>query len=347
MRPILPWLILKDENIRKRALDIHPDIAVEGGDPACLPLPVRKQILADILASIVRKDMVGAAQDNNAIARIAQPDLTDETLSLMERYIAHDDAVFFLGRLVWQGKMFECVPPLLTVAHDPMRDIYSRIVATRAVMSCGTAEQRSSLWDTLLTAQAEFPRKLLPELLQGTSTDGEGVALLLKAIDKLPPYNRFKATGLLQALHGYIDRLPILNADCVQPLAELFGGLQKFLARPPHMDCYTGRISEEFFWLLALAAHAVERLVSERADVAMQDDALAILLNYPAVRELRGEFFDDYKNNLREQVPAWPELNDSLFWRRVKVKRAHLARDGNPLINVFQVELPDHFGPLG
>ena len=117
LRPILPWLILKDEKIRKRALDIHPDIAVEGGDPACLPLPVRKQILVDILASIVRKDMVGAAQDNNAIARIAQPDLTDETLSLMERHIAHDDAVFFLGRLVWQGKMLECVPPLLTVAR--------------------------------------------------------------------------------------------------------------------------------------------------------------------------------------------------------------------------------------
>ena len=39
LRPILPWLILEDENVRKRALSIHPEIAVEGGDPARLPLP--------------------------------------------------------------------------------------------------------------------------------------------------------------------------------------------------------------------------------------------------------------------------------------------------------------------
>ena len=348
LRPILPWMILKDENIRKRALDIHPDIAVEGGDPACLPLPVRKKILADILASIVRKGMAGTAQDNNAIARIAQPDLTDETLSLINEYIAHDDAVFFLGRVVWQGKMLECVPPLLAVAHDPTRDIYSRIVATRAVMSCGTAEQKSSLWDNLLKAQAEIPRELLPELLQGTSTDGEGVALLLKAIDKLPPYNRFKATGLCQALHGYIDRLPILNADCIQPLTELFDGLKKFLARPPHMDCHTGRISEEFAWLLAPATHAVERLVSARAASAVQDVVLEILLIIPDIREIRGEYFDDYKDKLQELVPEWPELNDSLFWWSVKVKRACLERDGERLNSDFPVAWPAHywfFGP--
>ena len=348
LRPILPWLILKDENIRKRALDIHPDIAVEGGDPACLPLPVRKIILADILARIVRMDKVGAAQDNNAIARIAQPDLTDETLSLIKKYIAHDDAVFFLGRVVWQGKMLECVPPLFAVAHDPMRDIYSRIVATRTVMSCGTAEQRSTLWDNLLKAQAEIPRELLPDLLQGTSTDGEGVALLLKAIDKLPPYNRFKVTGLRQALHGYIDRLPILNADCVQPLAKLFGGLQKFLARPPHMDLDTGRLSEEFAWLLAPVTHAVERLVSARAASAVQDVVLETLIIIPDIREMRGEYFDDYKDKLQELVPAWPELNDTLFWWTVKVKRACLERDGERLNSDLQVTWPAHywfFGP--
>ena len=66
LRPILPWLILEDENIRKRTLAIHPEIAVEGGDPSRLPLPERTKILEDIVERIVREEDYGSARDNDA-----------------------------------------------------------------------------------------------------------------------------------------------------------------------------------------------------------------------------------------------------------------------------------------
>ena len=273
LRPILPWLILDDYNIRDRTLAIHPEIAIEGGDPARLPLPERKRILVDVLERIARDENLGAVHDNSAIARIAQPDLTDETLALITRHAGHDDAIFFLGRLVWQGKMSGCVPPLLVIAADPARGVYARIAAARAVVSCGTAAQMSTLWNTLLTAPAEIPRKLLAELLQGTAADGNSVAMLLKSIDKLPPYDRFKSTGLRQALHRFIDRLPIPDADSVHPLAKLVDGLQTILARAPYIERHACRVSEDFAWLLAPSTHAVERLVSARADAAMQNHA--------------------------------------------------------------------------
>ena len=93
------------------------------------------------------------------------------------------------------------------------------------------------------------------------------------------------------------------------------------------MDWHTGRISEEFAWLLAPATHAVERLVSARAASAVQDVVLEILLIIPDIREMRGEYFDDYKDKLRELIPSWPELNDTLFWWTVKVKRACFERE--------------------
>ena len=157
LRPILPWLILKDENVRRRALALHPQIAIEGGDPAGLPLPERKQILVDVVERIVRRQGSGAGQDNSAIARIAQCDLTDTTIELITRHSGHDDAIFFLGRLVWQGKMSDCVPPLLAIAAEPDRGVYARIAAARAVMSCGTPTQVSTLWNTLLAAQVDVP----------------------------------------------------------------------------------------------------------------------------------------------------------------------------------------------
>lgn len=346
LRPILPWLILKDKNIRNRALDIHPEIAVEGGDPARLPLSERKSILNGILAGIVETNK-RTAQDNSAIARIAQPDLADETLSLIERHGQHDDAVFFLGRLVWQGKMLKCVPPLLAIAIDPKRGTSARMAATRAVMSCGTDEQRSSLWSALLTDQAEIPRNLLAELLHRISADQEGVSNLLAAVEMLSPYNRFEVTGLQQALHGYIDRLPVSDSDVTQPMAKLVDGLVGILDRPPHTEQLSYRISQEFQWLLGPSIHAVERLVAAHADEAMQDSTLEILLNSPAIRELIGEHYDIYKDRLRELVPAWPELNDILFWRRVEKKRACLEEGGDRLINFFQIDWPDHYWSFG
>jgi hypothetical protein len=149
LRPILPWLILEDAGIRSRVLAIKPEIAVEGGDPAVLPLSERRQILADIVHRIVTDDDDRGARDNSAIARIAQPDLEDDVLELIKRFGADDDAIFFLGRLVWQGEMSRCVAPLLKIAADPSRGKYARIASTRAVMTCGSEEQKISLWRAL------------------------------------------------------------------------------------------------------------------------------------------------------------------------------------------------------
>jgi hypothetical protein len=52
LRPTLCWLLLLDEDVRERALALEPDIASEGGDPSQLPLDVRREMLAGIVAQI-------------------------------------------------------------------------------------------------------------------------------------------------------------------------------------------------------------------------------------------------------------------------------------------------------
>ena len=347
LRVVLPWLILDDESIRTRALAILPEIAVEGGDPARLPLPQRKKILADILARIVQGTDDGAARDNSAIARIAQPDLTPQTLALIDQHDANDDAVFFLGRLVWQGHMSGCVAPLLPMAADPARGIYARIAASRAVMTCGTDAQKSALWSRLRSAKG-IPRRLFAELVTNASANAATVPMLLEGLDKLPPYDRFKPTGLTRALHGFVDRLHLpADATADHPLATLVGGLHTILQRPPYIERRECRVSQEFAWLLGPAIHAVERLVSAHADAAMQDHAVAIMLNSPAVRFWRDRGIDDYKDRLADLVPAWPDLNDALFWRTTSAVRTRLLEDGRRLDDDWPVQLPDHYWSFG
>lgn len=53
LRPTLTWLLLLDESVRDKALEIDPAIASEGGDPSQIPLPVRQSMLANIVERIV------------------------------------------------------------------------------------------------------------------------------------------------------------------------------------------------------------------------------------------------------------------------------------------------------
>ena len=348
LRPILPWLMLDDMTIRNRVLAINSEIALEGGDPAQLPFQERKKILIDTVKNIVSKGKQDTVHGNSAIALIAQPDLTAETLALIKQHADHDDAIFFLGRLVWQGKMADCLPKLSRIATDPARGVYARIAATRAVMIGGTSEQQYILWNDLLKDEAELPRSLLAELVQDTPADADSVTLLLRSIDKLTPYERYESNGLTQALHGFIDRLPHPTpTDTSHPLAELVRDFGTRLDHPPFVDPNYCRISEVSSWLLGPAIHAIERLVSAHSEAAMQDHGIAIILKRSAARGWEGSSIDDYQDSLDELIPAWPELNDILFWKCVGEVRKRKEKDGERLNNVLQVLWPEPYWSFG
>ena len=151
-RPILPWLVLLDDRIRREATAIRPEITVEGGDVASFPVEERRTLLRSIVEQIAHGDDDRGARDNDAIARIAQVDLSSDVAALIELHAENDDALFFLGRLVWQGQMTGCLPLLLDIARDRSRGLYARIAAARAVFTSGSQEQCDSLWDSLLEA---------------------------------------------------------------------------------------------------------------------------------------------------------------------------------------------------
>ena len=349
LRPILPWLILFDDEIRYKALEIAPEVAVEGGDAAHLPFAERQALLNDIVRRIAEGENDHSARDNSAIARIAQPDLSGDAFRLITEHRDNDDAIFFLGRLVWQGAMAECVPALSGIATDPTRGIYARIAATRAVMTCGARDQRDRLWGQLATSTETLSRRLLAEILEDADADMVSVDFLLTSIVKLEAYERYTSTGLGQALHGFIDRLPIDDAvGVLVPLAALVSGLNDYLGREPHIERRECHVSEEFSWLLGPATHAVERMVSARSETALSSEALSVMLKVPVARFWRGEDFDEYKSRLHEIVPVWKALNDALFWRSVEEARDRLEeKKSERLIDDWPVKWIEHYWNFG
>lgn len=345
MRSILPWLILFDPGIRDRALALHPEIAVEGGDVARLPLPERQRILHDMVNQIVRGEDDRNGRDNTAIARIAKFDLEDDARELIEQHRDNEDAIFFLGRLVWQGRLVSCLPALAAIAANPACGFYARLASVRAVAATGTPQQRNDLWRSLIGLHVPLERRLLAELLDAASPERECVDLLLESLPVLQPYQEFEATGLTQSLHDFIDRF---SSPAQSEVADLHLAiavrLNEFLDQEPYVERGECHVSKLNRWLMPVALHVVEKLILARASASFDRAVIATLLKAPALRFWAGSEINEYKSRLEEAVPDWPEFNDGLFWASVSEMRSALDRKkGERLTDDWQVTWLGHY----
>lgn len=286
--------------------------------------------------------------DNAAIERIATPDLSLETLALLEQHASNDDVVFFLGRLVWQGEMTDCVSTLLDIACDPARGLYARIASIRAVMSVGDVEQKEDLWQRIASQPGPLDRRLVAEILEWAAPTTSSVDLLLQTVESVAPYERFNATGLERALHNFIDRLPVMDDKADDhPLSLLVKGFYEYLRREPFIRPAECQVSEKFVWLMPPALHAVDRLVAARSAEALSPSAIAVMSNMPTLHFWRGEDFHESELSLSKNVPRWRDLNDRLYWTSIAEFRAKLAGNQQRLVDDSQMAFLCHFWRFG
>lgn len=342
-RPLMPWLILFDALIRDRILATHPEIAIEGGDAASLPPDVRQGLLTTLIARVVEPTSDLRGLDNSEIAKIAQRDLEPSVKALIERYHDNDEALFVLGRLVWQGELAGCVSLMSTVAADPQRGLYARLVAIRAVATVGAVDDLHQLWRSFNDGHEPLPRRLLAEFAEYAPVDDVTVPLLLISIGRLEPRKQFEVSGLTQALNQFIERAALAVPPQHALLFELTKSLGEFLAREPHVERFECSVSETYQWLMSPALNGVEHLILARFPAAFDEACLAILAALPALRFWRGDDIDDRKTKIYEIVPAWPELNDALFWYTAHQYRMSKRAEDGRLVDDWPITFLGHF----
>jgi len=344
LRPTLAWLILFDDRIRDEALAISPEIATEGGDPSRLPLDIKRRMLLDIVRRIAADDETGPWMDNAAITRIATNELSAEAEELLARYKDNDDAIFFLARFVWQGKVKAGVPILAEIALDRSRDVHTQIAAIRAVMAVAEEAEKDSLVAGLLASTEPLDRQVASEIILNLPATLTSVGSVLRAIEGTQPKRRFETTGLSQALHEFVDGLPVM-ADSVpeQPLLALIVGFDELLGREPHIERGECIVSSQYSWLLPSALRAVERLVGAKSASALDGRSIGILTKAQAAKFWDHDSDDQDKSRLRELVPRWKDLNDALYWQNVEERRARQQSRGGELTDDWQLTMYERY----
>lgn len=336
IRSILPWLILLDDEIRIRALQLHPEIAVEGGDISSLSLEKRKTILKGIVDQIANNKDDRNARDNGAILRVALPDLSEDAKALVLQYQDNDEAIFFLGRLVWQGAMTDCVGCFWPIALDSKRSEYVRVSAVRAIVTTGTSEQTEKLWAEINQLPAVFPRQLLSEFIKNTLPSAKTLKLLMASIDQLEVHKKYTASGLTHALSTFLSNIDASSQ--AQELIQFIDGASTYIQKEPYLDSYECKVSAGYSWLMGSAIKAIEKLLMIKHNHCFNAPVLDVLIRLATLRDWTVIDNDVEKNNLSTLIPLWPALNDAFFWETVSRERLLKEKKKESLVSSWPVQ---------
>lgn len=318
LRPVLSWLILFDDNICAKTLNITPEIIIGGGDPSKLPLHTRQKAILKLIDSIDKDRYKAYIGSDTAIANLAQPDLESDVLELISGYKNNDNIILFLSRLVLQGALSNCVSALIPVIIDNNRDKYTRRIAANAVMSIGTQEQKNTVWQGINNSNEEIPRWLLSELVVEAEPNTSTVDFIIHGVVNLSEPNEFTPTALSGAVSGFIERA---NSDVT---AYLLNKLHSHLSIKMLNETERDEVSKQDAWLMSVALKCIERLTLARNQYALSNTSLLVLARAAELRFYREVRFDACETNLHHILPQWTELNDALYWYSIEDARKRL-----------------------
>lgn len=330
LRPLLPWMAMGDSRILEKVRRLAPEIVFEGGDPVQLPVKVRREILVQVCKQLASGASRRSMADFAAIQRFAAPDLVDTVRRLAKKYADIDDITCFLMRMVWQGRLVEALPEVMSFARSPKVGEYTRIPAFRAVAVLGSPSDMTLIREAFMKEGRRLNRKCMAELLSHIETpDAETLAWLLKCIPQLVEYNQYEGTGLSEQLAEFFERAEI------SIVASAIGPLQALLTRHPVIERSYCVISKRYQWLRQCVGVAVRRLINVRDAAALSRSALSILHVLPVDGQYNIGAFDVSKLGLGELVQKWPALNWGLFWHVIEENRKAKQKKGERVVDAW------------
>ncbi|MBW2608025.1 MAG: hypothetical protein JRD05_10365 [Deltaproteobacteria bacterium] len=337
MRPVLSWLILFDDRIRKKTAKIAPEVLIQGGDPSVLPANVRKNIVEKFCVLYADQNITDLSFDISELRRFAHPDLGETINRLLSIYSGHDEILYLLLRIVWQGKIECCSEKALAFALDDANDTYMRIYGIRIIETVGSEDQKNKLIASLIDNPTFKSKRLIGELITAFVPDTISTRDVLPLIKRIEKPESYSGSGIRRSLKEFC-----LYKCPEEDILKWVRGLLHLLKKPPTIKRRFFKVSQQHSWLLPFAVLAAERIVRIKHPNALDENILEIISLAQAERSF-GNYHSE-NHALAELVPKWPELNRALFWFDVALTRRHQDKKYEKrLTNWQQVGVFDHF----
>ncbi|HDR9226764.1 TPA: hypothetical protein QDB19_002982 [Burkholderia vietnamiensis] len=348
LAPVAAWLVTEGlEPWRLRLaeliLQVAPEIHLQHGDPAALPLSYRRQVLAHIARKYEDRKHLGIHVSPDALSRLADAGLADDINAYLSDDRTSDDLKSDLLMVVWEGGLVDCVLTALELFSRPSTTATIRSYCALAVRFSGTADHQQALGRLALR------------------TDGLSNAAIGNIFESLYPHNISVdgALGILQKANN-VDRY---NTDLQNMVGrhltesirpnDAVPFLQGFLAmiRKPPLTERT-QISTEYHWVMPLIplclASALKNWCDSHEATDTVLDSILLIDDWLLNGHLESIPKVDYLGMLRQQLKFEYGLRRALFWRRFDLLERPIRLEMLPLyrLNPYNGLAPLHAGDV-
>ncbi len=319
MRPILAWLILRDDRVRDKARRIAPEVFIEGGDPSELPISVRKDFLEQFCSLHGDQEVTDRHFDFSELLRFAHQDLGETVSCLLETYSSNHTLQQLLLKIAWQGQLRPCAQKAMGFALDTSSDNYTRIYAMRVIGAVGTDAEKKEFVNAMVLDHTLKNETLTGELVSEFAPCYLSIDQVLALVERMEEPGEHSYSWLKNALQRF-SRQKCPEAQ----LLDWVDGLLILLKRTPVVERHIYEASKGYSWILPCAVFATERLIRLRLPAALHDSVLETISL--AQSERLSDVYHSEEYALGELVPEWPELNRKLFWHEVAGTRRQLDK---------------------
>lgn len=331
LAPVTAWLCNGNdgwnEDIRSWVLEAAPEIHLEYGDAAALPLEYRRSLLKAWVQRNAGRKRVWVRSSPDALRRLSDARLASDISELLVDDTTSVDVREELIQLVRFGDLTGCLPDLLAIITSPATPEGLKCYAMAAVRDIGTPESLREVWENIrqtpaissrlcaLACEALFPGAIGPQelvkLFRTTSNDSE------KSIE-LP-------WGIEQHLNSL---LPLHQSGML--LAEL----NRLVQSEPHISGEEAPISQQFAWVIEIIPTVLAKLLSSPALTEVECTDAAESLSLLGILRQSNHRHNSQVDTLDAATRKHPNARRSYFWRSVREWR-NAGAPGAPYVHRF------------
>ncbi len=310
LRAEAAWLALWHQDVCAELVRREPTTLIQNGDPASLPVSVRRDLLLRYATLHQSGDISNDRLDDRALWLFSRGDLADAVIAAWGCNTREDFRLHAL-RIVRDGKLSKCQPLWREVLAQPLREKsrdYLRAVALDVARACCDTDALVQAAATLAASPGQFGEVTATHLTEMLFPQHFSVQQLLAVIAECQPVSG-------NSVGGFAYVLDKLFAACRnrEERTALFGGLADLAITAPFKDEYSG-ISRRHH---RLAEHLVPLVMQALEELASGYPAPELIRALMAIE--RGDRYHrhDKEKKLAESVQGRPLVNQALLWADV------------------------------
>jgi hypothetical protein len=324
LRYVVAWLSLWNQDFRQETLAISPDILLEGGDSAALPVETREYLLRRYATQVLDKKHIDTDIGFSEIRRFSHPDLAEVISELLSSNPQHETIKHLLLRMIAFGNINQCSDQVQDLVFDTKEDVRTRVLAIEALSSIGTEPQKRQLVKVIIDNAESWAEDLVDETISQLFPEYIAVEELLSLIPRVQYVSKERiASGILFTLIN-ISR----KSNLIFEREKFLTGLVELVKREPFLD-EDAFISQQYYWLCSVIAVLLDSILpNEISDCIFEAIEIVGIAKDHSLLDLHAQ---DSLKNIISAISGHRALNLTLFWRAVRRERIKSEKRGHRL----------------